>query len=154
MSTKIENPASCEMRSVINFLNAKNVRPDEIYRQVCEVYGENAMSDGMVRWCRMFSEGRTNVHDDDDDGSGRPSLVTTSLLDQVKEKIRENRIFTFLVLLKRFLAAERFSSDDEVKTAVQHWVKTLAADFFDEGIQKLVPRYDRCLILGGDYVGK
>jgi hypothetical protein len=53
-----------------------------------------------------------------------------------------------------FLAAERFSSDDEVKTAVQHWVKTLAADFFDEGIQKLVLRYDECLNKGGDYVEK
>jgi hypothetical protein len=63
---KIENPASCEIRSVIKFLNAKNVRPAEIYWQVCEVYGENVMSDGMVRrWCRMFSEGRKNVHDDD-----------------------------------------------------------------------------------------
>jgi hypothetical protein len=71
MSTKIENPASREIRSVIKFLNAKNVRPAEIYRQVCEVYGENAMSDGMViRWFRMFSEGRTNIHDDD--RSGRP----------------------------------------------------------------------------------
>jgi hypothetical protein len=36
------------------------------------------------------------------------------------------------------LVAEQFSSDDEVKTAMQHWVKTLAADFF-EGIEKLVP---------------
>jgi hypothetical protein len=53
-----------------------------------------------------------------------------------------------------FLAAERFNSDDEVKTAVQHWVQTLAADFFDEGIQKLVSRYDKCLSLGGDYVEK
>jgi hypothetical protein len=50
--------------------------------------------------------------------------------------------FHLFLHLKRFLAAERFSSDDEVKTAMQHWVKTLAADFFDEGIQKLVPRYD------------
>jgi hypothetical protein len=46
---KIENSASCEIRSVIKFLNAKNVCPAEIYQQVCEVYGENAMSDGMVR---------------------------------------------------------------------------------------------------------
>jgi hypothetical protein len=52
----------------------------------------------------------------------------------------------------RFLAAELFSSDDEVKTAVQHWVKTLAADFFDEGIQKLVPPYDRCLSSDGDFM--
>jgi hypothetical protein len=56
--------------------------------------------------------------------------------------------------LRRFLVAERFSSDDEVKTAVQHWVKTLAANFFDKGIQKLVPLYDKRLSLGGDYVEK
>jgi transposase len=90
---KIENPASCEIRPVFKFLNAKNVRPAEMYRQIYEVYEENAMSDRMVRrWCRMFSEGRTNVHDDD--RSGRPSLVTADLLDQVKEKIRENKSFT------------------------------------------------------------
>jgi hypothetical protein len=82
MSMKIENPTSCEIRSVIKSLNAKNVHLAEIYRQVCEVYGENAMSDGTVRrWCRMFSEGRTNVHDDD--WSGRTievgSLRTPSL---------------------------------------------------------------------------
>jgi hypothetical protein len=47
--------------------------------------------------------------------------------------------FHLFLHLKRFLAAERFSSNDEVRTAVQHWVKTLAADFFDEGIQKLRP---------------
>jgi arsenate reductase-like glutaredoxin family protein len=76
---KIENPACCEIRSVTKFLNAKNIRPAEIYQQACEVYAENAMSDGMVRrWCRMFSEGRTNVHDDD--RSGHPSLVTADLL--------------------------------------------------------------------------
>jgi hypothetical protein len=62
--------------------------------------------------------------------------------------------FVFFLHLKRFLAAELFSSDDEVKTAVQHWVRTLAADFFHEGIQKLVPRYDKYLSLDGDYVEK
>jgi hypothetical protein len=41
---RIESSASCEVQSVIKFLNAKNVRPAEIYRQVCEVYGENAVS--------------------------------------------------------------------------------------------------------------
>jgi transposase len=90
MSVQIENPASCEIRSIIKFFNAKNIRPAEIYEQVCEIYGGNAMSDGTVRrWGRMFSEGRTNVHDDD--RSGRPSLATTDLLDQLNEKIRQNR---------------------------------------------------------------
>jgi hypothetical protein len=41
----------------------------------------------------MFSEGKTNVQDDDQ--SGRLSLVTANLLDQVNEKILENRRFTF-----------------------------------------------------------
>jgi transposase len=53
-----------------------------------------AMSDGIVRrWCRMFSEGRTNVRNDD--RSGRPSVVTADLLYQANEKIQENRRFTF-----------------------------------------------------------
>jgi transposase len=78
-------------------LYAKNIRLSEIYRQVCEVNGENAVSDGMVRiWCRVFSEGRTNVQDDV--RSGRPSLVTSELLEQVKEKIRENRRFAFILI--------------------------------------------------------
>jgi hypothetical protein len=96
-----------------------------------------------------LSEGKTNVHDDD--RSGRPSLVTADMLEL--EDSRKQKIHHFLHL-ERFLAAERFSSNDEVKIAVQHWVKTLAADFFDEGIQKLVSRYDKCLNLGGDYVEK
>jgi hypothetical protein len=75
----------------------------------------------------------------------------TLLLEQSQWELAPSD-FLFLHL-KRFLVAERFSRYDEVKTAVQHWVKT-AADFFDEGIQKLVPRYDKCLNLGGDYVEK
>ena len=34
------------------------------------------------------------------------------------------------------------------------WVKSQAADFVDTGIQKLVPRYDKCLNSGGEYVEK
>jgi hypothetical protein len=63
------------------------------------------------------------------------------------------KTMTFLDL-KRYLAAQRFSNDDEVKTAMQHRVRTLAEDFFDEGIQKLVPRCDKYLSLVGDYVEK
>jgi hypothetical protein len=70
----------------------------------------------------------------------------------MREDWRKQKIQLFLHL-KRFLAAERFSSDDEVKTAMEYWVKT-AADFFDEGIQKLAPQYDKWLNVGGDYVEK
>jgi hypothetical protein len=70
----IERPADCEIRSVIHFLNARNVKPADIHRQICEVYSENAMSDGMVRkWVRHFNEGRENVNDEAQ--SGMPSVV-------------------------------------------------------------------------------
>jgi hypothetical protein len=59
------------------------------------------MSDGMVgRWCRMFSEGRTNVHDDD--RSGCPSLVTADMLEQENDKIRDNRRFAMSELSTYF----------------------------------------------------
>ena len=64
MIKKIENPAACEIRPVIHFLNAKNMTPAEI-RQLCNVCGEHAMSSSMVqRWVQLFNEGRENVHDD------------------------------------------------------------------------------------------
>ena len=47
MLNKTENPATCEMRSVTCFLNAENMTPAEIRRQLCNVYGEHAMS---IQW--------------------------------------------------------------------------------------------------------
>jgi len=44
-----EGAADCEIPSVIRFLNARNVLPIEIHHQICQVYGDNVMSDGMVR---------------------------------------------------------------------------------------------------------
>jgi len=78
MFKKIENPAACEMRSVIRLLNAKNMTPAEIHRQLCDVYGEHAVSSSVVRkWVRLFNERRKNVHDDP--RSGRPSVVNKDL---------------------------------------------------------------------------
>ena len=93
MFKTIEGAADCEIRSVIRFLNARNVLPSEIHHQICQVYGDNAMSDGMVRkWVRMFNEGRENVHDEA--RSGRPSLVNDDLVRKVNERVREDRHFT------------------------------------------------------------
>ena len=60
--------------------------PSEIHHQICQVYGDNAMSDGMVRkWVRMFNEGRENVHGEV--RSGRPSLVNDDLVRKVNERV-------------------------------------------------------------------
>ena len=58
MFKKIENPTTCEMRSVIRFLNVKNMKPGESNRQLCDVYREHAMCSSVVqRWVRLFNEG-------------------------------------------------------------------------------------------------
>jgi len=90
MFKKIENSAASKMRAGICFLNAKNMKLAEIHHQLCDVYGEHAMSSSMVRrWVRLFNEGRENVHDDP--WSGQPSVVNEDLVRAVEEKIRENR---------------------------------------------------------------
>lgn len=97
MCAAISNPATCEVRSVIRFLLAKNEKPIEIHRQLCEVYGNDVMNESSVRkWCIRFKNGRTNVHDEE--RNGRPSIVTDDLLAKVDEKIRQNRRFTITEL--------------------------------------------------------
>jgi hypothetical protein len=41
---------------------------------------------------------------------------------------------------------------DKVKEAINTWFASQAASFYDAGIQKLVPSYDKCLNNGGNYV--
>jgi len=42
--------------------------------------------------------------------------------------------------LKKHLSGKMFNDDDEVQEEVMTWFKAQAADFYDSGIQKLVPR--------------
>ena len=93
MFKTIEGAADCEARSVIRFLKARNVLPREIHHHICQVYGDNAMSDAMVKkWVRVFNEGRENVHDEA--RSGRPYLVNDDLVHKVNERVRDDRRFT------------------------------------------------------------
>ena len=108
IAAPIQSPAKCEVRSVIRFFNAKGKRPAEIHKQIVAIYGNNMNWQNVTKWCREFSEGRTDVHDEQ--RSGRPSLI----------------------------------SDEAGR----------AADFYDSGIQKLVPRLNKCLDNAGDYVEK
>jgi hypothetical protein len=59
--------------------------------------------------------------------------------------------FHVLLYLKTVLGG-RWFHDDEVKEAVNTWFASQAASFYDAGIQKLVPRYDKCLNNCGNYV--
>ncbi|GBM23152.1 hypothetical protein AVEN_147070-1 [Araneus ventricosus] len=101
MFKKISDPAGCEVRSVIRFLNAKKVKAAEILRQLVEIHGANVMTDGIIRkWVRQFDDGRNDVHDEA--RRGRPSVVNVGLVAKVNEKIRENRRSTIRMLFDEF----------------------------------------------------
>ena len=65
--------------------------------------------------------------------------------------------FHLFLHLKKFLGGKRFDDDDDdngLKDAVQKWLTSHAAAFYEEGVQKLVPRHDKCLNNGSKYVEK
>jgi transposase len=75
MCPVIDNHTSCKIRAIIRFLHTKNMSAAEMHCELCAVYGEIVMSEGTVRqWCRMFKDGRTNVHYEEQ--RGRPSVVS------------------------------------------------------------------------------
>jgi len=58
----LENPATCELRSVIRFRYVRDTKPADIRRRICGVYGENEVNVSMVRrWVRLFNEGRVQI---------------------------------------------------------------------------------------------
>jgi len=115
MFKTIEGAADREIRFVVRFLNARNVLPSEIHHQICQVYGDNAMSDGMIRkWVRMFNGGRENVHNEA--RSGHPSLVNDDLLRKVNERVRDDRCFTISDLSLHFPKISRTLLCDTVRS--------------------------------------
>jgi len=46
----------------------------EIHKQIVAVYGNIMYQQNVTKWCRVFSEGKTDVHDEQ--RSGRPSLIS------------------------------------------------------------------------------
>jgi len=116
-----EGSADCKIRSVIRFLNARNVLLSEIHHQISQVYGDNAISDGMIRkWVQVFSEGRENVHDEA--RSGRPSLVNDDLVRKVNERVRDDRRCTISDLSLHFPQISRTLPYDIVSShLVYRW---------------------------------
>jgi len=56
--------------------------------------------------------------------------------------------------LKKHLAWKNFEDDDEMQEEGMTCFKGQAADFYDSGIQKLVPRLNKWLDNAGNYVEK
>jgi hypothetical protein len=79
MAALIQSPAKCEVHSVIRVLSTKGERPVEIHKKIVAVFSGYVMKrQNVMKWCREFCEGRTDVHDEQ--GAARPSLRSDDLL--------------------------------------------------------------------------
>jgi len=65
------------------------------------------------KWCIMFTNGRTDVHDAEK--SGRPSVITDALKEKVNRIIRQNRHFTI---------SEAYEKCPEVSRALVYQIVT------------------------------
>ena len=89
--------------------------------------------------------------------------VTIALLEKFKWDILDHppysldlapSNFHLFLHLKKRLARKKFDNDDEVQEEVMTCFKGQAADFYDSGIQNLVPRLNKYLDIAGDCVEK
>jgi hypothetical protein len=72
----------------------------EIHCELYTVYGQNVMSEGTVRRCRMFKDGRTNVHNEE--RSGWLCVMSNDLVQSVDQQICEQWRFTISELSCEF----------------------------------------------------
>jgi hypothetical protein len=79
-------------------------------------------------------------------------IFTPSLLRQTQNLYSGVFCPILFLHLKSFLAGRQFHDDNEVKEAVTTCFAPQAASLYDEGIQKLVQRYNNCLKNGRNYV--
>jgi hypothetical protein len=76
MCLATDNPAAAKFMLLITFFTLKKISGAKIHHELCmAVYSQNVISEGTVRQlCRMFKDGGTNVHDEEQ--SGRPAICS------------------------------------------------------------------------------
>jgi hypothetical protein len=62
--------------------------------------------------------------------------------------------YHLLTKMKVWLGTQRFHTNEEFMDVVNNTLHNLVAPFSDEGLLKLVSRYDKCLNVDGSYVQK
>ncbi|PSN33234.1 hypothetical protein C0J52_24489 [Blattella germanica] len=102
----------------------------------------------IVKWCQQFEQSRTDVSDADREG--RPSTSTTEdNIQKVDEIIRSNRRVSITEIAQQFSILIR-----SAHFFVLRFPHGQEADFYRQGIERLVKRSDHCLQRLGDYVAK
>ncbi|GBM75478.1 hypothetical protein AVEN_54078-1 [Araneus ventricosus] len=131
-----------EVRDLILFLWTNNVSTSEIHSQIVEVYGEEAISRHVAKFCHSFQSGREDVGNRNREASGRPN-----------PDLAPSDYFRF-GKFKENLSGTRFSSNSDVKTAAVSWLNGRGRDPYQAGLNKLDLHLDKCLNRFDDYVEK
>jgi hypothetical protein len=63
-----------------------------------------------------------------------------------------NAVFHLFLKMKEHLAGKRHADDEDKRRALMDWLISQAAVWYEEGISKLVSRYNKCLNAQGHYV--
>jgi histone-lysine N-methyltransferase SETMAR len=110
--------------------------------------------------CGMLTSGVVHIHDN---AHVHTAAGTQALLEHFNWELFDHppyspnlalsnyHLFTYL---KNWLGSQYFNNDEESMEGVKMWLSSQVADFYDTGIQKLIPQCDKCLNSGGDYVEK
>jgi hypothetical protein len=154
MNAPIVNPADSEVRGVLPYFQAANVRPSEIHRRLVAVYGEYVMNAVSVRkWCTMFRNGRTDVHGDPLSSQTHWSKRWTASFERIDISQLAKYTMSGCVSYSCVRNCHRtFAIPQNLCTLGT--ADAEAAFWYEEGISKLVSRYDKCLIFPGGYVEK
>ena len=86
----------------------------------------------MTKWCREFSEGRTDFHDEQ--RSGRPSLISYDLHQEIEGEFRANRHVTVRELhhtipeVSKTTIQEAVTENTRYIKLCSHWVPKLLTD--------------------------
>jgi transposase len=168
MNTIMAAPASCEVCAVIRFLHAEGRRAAEIHRRLCRVYGENDMSESLNKLPRSIQNQRLGILTKGvvllyDNARPHTAAQTNASIKLFNWKIFDHPPYSpdlvpsdyhLFTKMKILLGTQRFHTNEKLMAVVNKWLHNLAAPFFEEGLQKLVSRYDKCLNVDDNYVEK
>ncbi|GBO02660.1 hypothetical protein AVEN_123659-1 [Araneus ventricosus] len=87
-----------------------------MYRQLHEVFGDNAMPhQAIAKWCNMFESGRTDI--DDVEREGRPSTATNS---EIAARVNETTLANTRVAVDEIANKLDSSHESVQKITIKH----------------------------------
>ncbi|KAJ9578724.1 hypothetical protein L9F63_005086 [Diploptera punctata] len=148
MARMLQSSTCEEQRSVVRFLWAKGHKPSEIHWDMCGVYGDDCMDRSNV--FRKVSA-RWVPKNLTDDHKGQRMMAS---LDHLTRYTAQGHDFLEGIVTGDESWAYHYTPETKQASAVCRWLHSNQMDFYEQGILKLVTRWEKCVEKVGDYVEK